>query len=596
MKTRTTLLAVMLMLVTQAVLSQSLDDAKKNIYYEHFQTAKQIAQQSASKEGAKAYYYMGLADLGMENADAAKADFEQGIKADANSALNLVGLGRIDIVAGKDYAAAKQKFQKAWELSEGRDIEVLRAILNATAESPKADAQYALDLVTQFKENRKNRKYEFTAEDLTAVGNVYANLPNGGGKAANNFESAQVLDPKYAAAFFEEGNLWDRARQDSLALQYWDQAVQADANYAPAQYQLFTYYRYRDLAKAKGYLDKYMALSDDKVNAQVNLVDVLYLQKNYQQAIDQANELMSKVNKGTQTRLHKLIAVSQLALGDSLQAKEHMDTYFQMQDPEKVLPFDYKTYADIMGKLQQDSMQLVYLNKFVDADTTTNLPFIRDEAQQLSKDGNFKAAELWYQKLFKVADTSQLLMSDYYYRAFSLYGAAYAGLGTYDESINAWKAFTKRFPDQPSGYYYIAMSQQAQDTAFKGLAIDAFNQYISKLDDSTKATKKDILERIYSYMGGVYATQGDVQKAMEYAEKLQTLNPQSAIASNIYSNMAYNAAQKKDLTAASEYAQKALQINPDNATAKQVVDYIKQLKDYQEKMRKYNEAQKKSGQ
>jgi tetratricopeptide (TPR) repeat protein len=596
MKTKMCMLAALLLFTVQAVFSQSLDDAQKALYYEHFNTAKQSLQQIvSSKASAEAYYYLGLADIGLDDLAAAKADFQKGTQADPNSGLNYAGLGRVAILADKDFAAAKQNFQKAWDVSEGRDFNVVRAILNATALNPKADAQFALDLVNQFKENRKNRKYELTAADYTAIGNVYANLPDGGGKAATNFETAQTLDAKFAKAFYEEGNLWDRARQDSLALQFWNNAVNADPNYSPALYQMFTYYRYRDLTKAKDYLNKYMALSDDKVNAQINLVDVLYLQKNYQQAIDQANQLMSKVNPATQTRLYKLIAVSQLAMGDSLGAKQNMDTYFQKQDTDKVLPFDYKTYADILQKLGQSDESLVYLNKFVDKDTSTNLDFIRQEANSLRESDNFKAADLWFNKLFKLADTTQLTMADYYYRAFSKYAAATKDMGSWDAATESWKSFTDKFPDQPSGYYYIGQCLQAQDTAYKGLAIDAYNNYISKLKPEEVKDKANILKVIYSYMGGCYATQGDEAKAIEYVGKLTEMEPHNTVASNILSGIAYKALQAKDLDKATEFAQKALTVNPDNSVAPQVLNYVKQMKDYQEKMRKYNEAKKNSG-
>lgn len=597
MKTKMCLLAALLLFTVQAVFSQSLDDAKKALYYRHYNTAKQsLSQLVSSKPSAEAYYYLGLADMGLEDYQAAKADFQKGIQTDAESALNYVGLGRVAIKSDKDFTAAKQNFQKAWDLSEGRDFNVLRGILNATAESPKADAHYALDLVTQFKDNRKNRKYEFSAADYTAIGNVYANLPDGGGKAATNYEMAESADAKYAQAFYEEGNLWDRAQRDSLALQFWNSAISADANYAPALHQLYSYYRIRDLSKAQDYLNKYMALSDDKLNGQVNLVDVLYLQKNFQQAIDQANQLMGQsINPDTKTRLYKLIAYSQLALGDSLGAKKNMDTYFQQQDPDKVLPRDYQFYADVLQKLNEDSLSLVYLNKYVDTDTSTNLDFIRQEANSLRESNEFKAADLWFDKLFKTADTSQLTMADFYYRAFSKYGAATKGLGSWDDAITYWKKFTDKYPDQPSGYYYIGQCQQAQDTAYKGLAIEAYNTYISKLKPDELKSKANILSVIYSYIAGCYETQGDEAKALEYAGKLLTMDPHSQVASNINSSIAYKALKAKDLAKATDFAQKALAINPNNTVAPQVLDYVKQMKDYQEKMRKYNEAQKKSG-
>lgn len=598
MKTKMWMLAALLLFTVQAVFSQSLNDAKQDLYYQKYQTAKKTLQQlAASKPDANTYYYLGLADLALDDAAAAKADFQKGLQVDPNSALNYVGLGRVSIVADKNFTDAKQAFQKAWDLSKGRDFDVVRAILEATAESSQADAQYALDLVKQFQDDRRNRKYELTAADYTAMGNVYANLPDGGGKAATNYETAQSKDPKYAEAFYAEGNLWDRARQDSLAIQDWNDAVNADPNYAPVFLQLSSYYRYRDLNKTKDYLNKYMALTDDPLNAKVNLIDVTFLQGNFKDAVQQANDLMNQpISEATKTRLYKLIAYSDLAEGDSLDAKKNMDIYFKRQNPDKVLPQDYKFYADVMGKLHQDSLQLVYLNKFVTTDTSTNLDFIRQEARQLSTENNFKAANLWYDKLFKVADSSQLTLSDYYYRAFTQYGAAVKGLGSYDKALETWQAFTRRFPDQPSGFYYVGMSERAIDTTFKGTAIPAFDKYVSMLKPADKADKKDILEIIYSYEAGVYSTQGNNDKLDAALGNLLTVNPQSTVAANVFASQAYKAAQGKDFDKATQLCNKALSINPGNSTATQVLGYIQQMKAYDAKMKAYEAAKKKSQQ
>src|SRR5699024_6193523 len=221
-----------------------------------------------SEKLAKVYYFLGVTQSKMDSLDAAEKSFKtaRAVARKNESPLADVGLGRLDIIKG-NYDAAKQKFQSAWDESKGRDMDVLRGILKATALDPKTDAKYVLGLVDEFRDDRRNRKYEFTAEDYTAVGDVYAHLPQGGGKAATNFETALRKDPHYAKAAFKLGNLWDRARQDSLARISWKKAVEADPDFSPAVYELYTYYRIRDLDQATKYLNDYMKLTDDKLNA-----------------------------------------------------------------------------------------------------------------------------------------------------------------------------------------------------------------------------------------------------------------------------------------------------------------------------------------
>src|SRR5699024_1968830 len=144
------------------------------------------------------------------------------------------------------------------------------------------------------------------------------------------------------------------------------------------------------------------------------LVDVLYLQDKYEEAISKAQALMEQpIDEKTHTRLYKLIAVSQMKLKDYEAAKKNMDTYFSEVKDENIKPFDYKTYATIMEKMGNKDKRLEYLTKYVNADTTTNLAFIRQTAEKLSKDDEYKAAKLWYDKLFKIAKDDETNMSDY---------------------------------------------------------------------------------------------------------------------------------------------------------------------------------------
>ncbi|HEY6083057.1 MAG TPA: tetratricopeptide repeat protein, partial [Chitinophagaceae bacterium] len=402
MKKRTSLIAVLLLFAGQVVFGQSLEDAKKDIYYEKFLTAqKQLQQIVSSKPEAEAYYYLGQADIGLEDYDAAKADFTKGLQVDPKSALNMVGMGQVAINE-KNYDVALTQFKNAFAQSEGRDFNVVRAILTASSVSFNKDiTSYAIDLVGQFKNNKKNRKYEMNAEDFTALGDANANMPNGGGNAASSYENAQALDNKYAASFYKEGILYSRAYQDSLAVQYWNDAINADANYAPAYYRLFAYYRFKDLDKSKQYLDKYVALSDDRYKNMEYESQMYYSQRNYPEAIRVADEIL-KTNPKPAVSTYKLLAISQNAIGDSLTAKKNMDTYFQKQDTDKIVPADYELFSAILSKLHQDSQANLYVAKAIAKDTTTNLLALRARADQLREDNNFKGASLYYKKILEL--------------------------------------------------------------------------------------------------------------------------------------------------------------------------------------------------
>ncbi|HLR38337.1 MAG TPA: hypothetical protein VK084_09835 [Chitinophagaceae bacterium] len=599
MRKKACLLAVMLLFVGQALFAQSLKDVKQDLYYDQSNAALK-AMKDMGVPGSRSdigiyYYYLGVAQTNLDTLEAAHKSFEtileEGKKRDAG--LAYVGYGRIEVLKG-NYEKAKQYFQKAWDESKGRDMNVLRGIIKATSLDPKADAKFAINLLDEFKNNSRNDKYEFTAEDYTAIGNIYAHQSTGGGKAATSFETALLKDPHYAKAAFKLGNLWERARQDSLALLNWEKAAKADSKFTPVFLKLFTYYRVRDLGKAENYLNKYMKLTDDKLNAKIYLVDVLYLQDKYDEAISKAQDLMKQpIDEKTHTRLYKLIAVSKMKLEDYEAAKKNMDTYFSNVKEEDIKPFDYKTYASIMEKMGNKDKQLEYLSKYVDADTTTNLAFIRKTAEDLSKDDEYKAAKLWYDKLFKIAKDDETTMGDYYYRAKAMYGAAINNIGSYDDAAAAWSTFIEKYPDQPSGYFYKGRTLQMKDTSLSGLGMEAYNQYIAavKKDSSNDLSNiQSTLKNIYSYGAKCAAKQKNMDQAKVYMGKLLEIDPHSTVVANIYSNLALTNLKAKNLDAATQYAKKALSINENDKVAPQVLDYAQQMQEYKKKKAAYEKA------
>ncbi|MCL6523307.1 MAG: tetratricopeptide repeat protein [Thermoflavifilum sp.] len=594
--------ATMLALLTvgMATRAQSVDEAIQNLKYQKFRTAKTELQQylATHPKDDRAYYYLGLADLGLDLVDSARQDFQQGLQVAPGSPLNTVGMARLDILNGK-YDEAKAKIQQAFDASKGRDFEVMRAILEATALSPKADNQYAISLFLQMKNDRKNRKYTLTADDYVALADAQMQLPGGTGDAATNYQNAFYADPKDAQAYDKYADVLLSAHAYDNALEFFHKAIEANPNYPPAYLHLYEYYRLRDLDSAEKYINTYMQLADDKVNAQVNLVDLLYTQgvlqhdsTKYQQAIDKANEIMNQVNDVTQTRLYKLIAVSELALGHADQAKKYMDTYFSRNPDPRYAKFDYQTYAQILMKLNQDSLANVYFAKAIEADTTKDLNALRSIAEELRKQDNFRGASLYYKKILDIAD-GQASVADYFWYGFSLiYGSEP------DSAVAVFKEMAQKFPEKPNqrtAYFYWGQALMLKDTASTGpvgLAIQPLEKYLS-LVDTINAENQNQVTRVYYYLAASYLDQNNYDKATSYADKLAAYNPQ--MASQIYSQIAVNYLHAKNREGATTYAQKALKLNPNDSVSQQILDYYKKLDEYNARLKEYEKRKKESG-
>ena len=61
-------LIVALLCVANGVMAQSVEDGLKDLYYGKYQSAKQTFEKAiASKPDDRAYYYLGITELGLEN-------------------------------------------------------------------------------------------------------------------------------------------------------------------------------------------------------------------------------------------------------------------------------------------------------------------------------------------------------------------------------------------------------------------------------------------------------------------------------------------------------------------------------------------------
>ena len=75
---------------------------------------------------AIAYYYLGAIDVQAKKFDAARQNFEKGLAANPNSALNKVGMGELALMQG-DKKTAENYFDEAKKVNK-KDAEVLSAI------------------------------------------------------------------------------------------------------------------------------------------------------------------------------------------------------------------------------------------------------------------------------------------------------------------------------------------------------------------------------------------------------------------------------------------------------------------------------------
>ncbi|RPD38815.1 tetratricopeptide repeat protein [Chitinophaga barathri] len=546
-------LFVAMLCIANGAMAQSVEDGLKDLYYGKYQTAKQNLEKAiaAKPTDDRAYYYLGIAELGLENKDAAAAAFSKGLTAVPNSPLLTAGLGRIDLLNGKT-AEAKQKFDAASTATEGREGDVARAIADANSEVAGGDRGFALSIMEKLLNNegrKKKQMYTATAADYIELGDAYRYLGGeNGGKAISTYEKALEVDPNNAEAVMKQGLVNYNAKLLKQAVEDWAKATNMDANYGPAYFELYQFYVTQrkeqfSLPHAAQYLQKYVDVSDpsDKAKNEYYLAALAFLQKNYDDAIAKAKAQMPTATDLYKNKLTLLMADANLWKGDSLTAKAIMDERVKTVGDDKLEINDLKLLSAIYGKLKDsDSATMAgyqgmagnYLERYAEADTVKDAEKMRNVAEAFKEMRNYAKAAKWYGKALEFKDNTGAV-SDHFYKGFYEYYA-----GDYAASDSSWTAFTAKYPEQVTGFYWHGMANAALDQLAKdGRAKAPFEKYVSLVKPEDEAKNKRFLTNAYTYLMLYYYNLDDKTNMQPYMDKLLAFDPNNDTVRQVKENL-----------------------------------------------------------
>ncbi len=121
-KIKTTSLLFALIISANSLFAQSLDEGKKFLYYERYNSAKDIFGKlvNANPGNVDAAYWLGQTYIAMEDTAAAKATYQKALQANPNAPLLMVGMGQIELMENKTNDA-RNRFETAISLTKGKD-------------------------------------------------------------------------------------------------------------------------------------------------------------------------------------------------------------------------------------------------------------------------------------------------------------------------------------------------------------------------------------------------------------------------------------------------------------------------------------------
>jgi len=533
MKKLTTLLLAVLF-AGKLLFAQTVDEAKKSLYYGRIATATQTLNKlvAANPKDAQAIYWLGQAYLNNNDVAAAQKVYQDALNNGVNDPWIWVGMGHVELLQGKK-DAARQRFEAAITATTKKkkeDPAILNAIGRANADGPAntGDPAYAIEKLKRAAELDPNN-----ADIYTNLGINYLKLgPDQGGNAYEAFTTALRVDPKYARADYRLGKIFQSQGNAQKFIDYYNQAVTIDPAYAPAYLELYDYYSTRDVNAARRLLEDYMAHSDKDCNTEYFYADYLFRSGKYQESLDKA-KAMAAGACSNYPRLKVLYAYNYDRLGDSVQARANIESYLNSLDPNKVinkanLGPDYLLGASILKKFNGAEEQAIgYLKKALDLDTSraTRFTYMDTIASLYKKLGNWTERVNWLQQSFNTNPSPSNL---------DIYNLADAAInaGNFALADSMSQLYVKKYPTQEYGYLLLTRAAKAGDPdSSKGTAFDEVQQYIDflKNQDATKNASK--IKYQYYYIASAAADKmKDYSKALAAVNSILEVDPNDAFA------------------------------------------------------------------
>jgi tetratricopeptide (TPR) repeat protein len=536
MKMRVSLVAVALIL-GKTTFAQSVEDGKRFLYYERYQSAKDAFQKALGSKpnDGEITFWLGQAELGLKDSVGAK-DLYQKISTNTNDPWALICAGALELRSGKN-ADARNHFETAISLTKGKDAGVLSGVAKANIDAPQGDANYAIEKLNQAIEREKKH---VEAALYVGLGDAYAKLIDGG-NAVTNYNNALQADPKYAAAHYKIGLIYETQRNPTQYLPEYEAAIAADPNFAPAYYRLYVHYYTRDVEKSKDYLTQYTAHADPGPLVDQANVDILFASQHFQEAIDKSKALLASTPEAFKPHYYKLMAYSEDSLRDYKDAKTDIDTYLAHPD-DSLTAKNYQEAAHIYfkGQFSNDSV-FSFIRRAIAMDTleANKTAYVQYAAAIADSLGDYGQKAYWVGQVYLM--DKQPDPNDLYNWGNQLFSSADSirahdtdrkGLSDpyYTRADSVFGLYIDKFPDYSVyGYYWRARSNWALDTNMaKGLAIPYFEKMIATASASKDSAKfVDQIKVGYQYLMGYYANKKDYKNLLDNVNKYLYYDPSS---------------------------------------------------------------------
>lgn len=533
---------------TSLTQAQDVEQAKKAIDAEQYEKAK-IALKGilqAKPSNGKAAFLLGNVYLKQSVEDSARIYFQKGLAASDNARFNNIGLGQLDLQAGKA-AEAKAKFDLVAKDVKKKDVEEYIYIANAYMNSTKPDYKNAIAVLSKAKLANPE-----SADVLLALGDAFYGDKNQN-EAYTAYRDAFQKDNRLLRAKMQLGVLLKNARNFPEAKKTYDEVIALNSSYGPVYRELAeTYYLWANtdgknyashIKTALDYYEKYLTLTDYSLDSRMRHADFLILAKDYKALEVEANKMkqLDKVNP----RILRYLGYSAYENGNTDAAITAL-TDFTTNPANKVIAKDYyflglakaKKAVNADGTIDavKFDQALAEVKKAVELD-----PTIADELNAVGKVyfGNKQYSES--AKIFEIAITnpkSKNFLEDNIYYGLNVYtenrGKTADKLDkvSLEKADKALDAVIAASPEYTESYVYKARINNTLEK--EDVVVANYQKFIdlvmAKTPEDQKTNQGKIIEA-YNNMAAIFANT-DKAKAKELFNKTLALDPANKYATD----------------------------------------------------------------
>ncbi len=482
------------------VKSQDMEEAKQLIESERYSSAEQMLEKSIAVAGPEPELNYLLVKTYLEQEKTAEASsfvnryLQSALSNDADP-LNRIAATRYFLNAGNKNAAEEIFNSIESNKKYSKDATLLIAMAEVVIDEKEGDAEAALKWLDMAeKRDRRNPQIDLLR------GLAYRKL-NDASNAYLAFQEAIKKDPDNVRAHYLLGKIFTAQKNTDIYLEHFGKAYDIDSTYAPVLEELYKYFYYRNIKEAKKYLLKYIDHSDYSLENEYNVTDILYLNREYPEAIRSASELIKKEQEKVQPRIYKLIAYAYTHTGDSAKALGFMKTYFEKEQPQKVIAADFQLIAQLTERIAgQEEAAIYYYSRATELDTArvNKAQYAASIVSLYKKTGNKVREAEWLGKYYGWKERAGNV--DLFNWGLALYMAK-----DYPATDSVFTLYTERYPEDIYGYYWRAQASAAIDTAMTDSLAIPFYQKVVSIGETDKVKHKKMLLKAYGYLGGFEA-------------------------------------------------------------------------------------------